>query len=361
MVHEPSELLQLLVRPPPARARSSVVDSSGPDPPLGGPPPEPAHLSPMQRKGPRTGDGAADPYHNHRPYHYGDSYGGDPGLQGSQYGSSSQALPAGEDAPASRGLYPVQSPGKPYPLDRCPTDAPFPSTQASQAEDALPSAADAPRENPIRTLQPPPAQGIVVAASFGAGDVVAMQFEAARGAVALAAQAPARKGLLAGRRQGFGSIAVHPAGTLPCPCAPPHPPYYSRTFNAHLNLHVSISECVIHDATQTIIFPQFSRLPSGLFTQRVTAQTERSRVRTLRGAHIWRAQRARAACRGEWRGHCGCTTSRRAGLGRARRPGRMPPTYRCLRWSHQRHCVPIISCVCVCVYASLEVYIWATA
>lgn len=217
MVHEPPELLQLLVRPPAARARSFA--SSAPDPLPAGTSPEPAHQSPMQRKEHSTGGGAPDPSPSHRPYHS-DSKDSDPGLLGSQYGSSSQALPGGEGALSRRGPYSSQYPGKPYSPDQHPAGAPLPSTQASQAEDALPSAADTPRKNPSGALQPPSAQGVVVAASFGAGDVVAMQFEAARGAVALAARAVAGKGLLAGRRQGFGSIAVHPAGTLNCPYVP---------------------------------------------------------------------------------------------------------------------------------------------
>ena len=131
-------------------------------------------------------------------------------LQASQYGSSSQPAAGATGAPGSPD---PNSGARGAPRRRDPA---HPATQASQAEAAFPDSGGPqnPRGpgNPAMTPRPPAVEGAVVAASFGAGDAVAMRFQAAPAAVSLAAHAAGDQGRLARRRQGFGGISVRPAG-----------------------------------------------------------------------------------------------------------------------------------------------------
>ena len=198
MDSEPPELLQLLARPPKARPpacaaglRSSSADAN-PAPPL--------HAQ-------RGESGAARPPAAACRQSFGAV---DTELQASQYGSSSQPVAGAYGTPGS----PNPSPGAwGAPRRR---DTAMPATQASQAEAAFldtgrPQNPQDPG-NPSTKPRPPAVEGAVVASNYGTGNVVATRFEAAPAAVSLATRAAGAQGLLARRRQGFGSISVRPAG-----------------------------------------------------------------------------------------------------------------------------------------------------
>lgn len=198
MDSEPPELLQLLARPPIARAPACAAWCSPSRADAGQAPP--LHTQHGDR-------GAAGPPAAARRQSIG-VVGAE--LQASQYGSSSQPVAGAGSAPQS----PDPSPGAWGAARR--RDPAMPATQASQAEAAFPdtSGPHDPQDpgNPNTNPRLPAVEGAVVASNFGVGDVVAMRFEAAPAAVSLAARAAGAQGLLARRRQGFGGISVRPAG-----------------------------------------------------------------------------------------------------------------------------------------------------
>ena len=197
MDSEPPELLQLLARPPNARAHACAARSLSPA--------EPVQAMPLDAQ--RRDRGAAGPPAAARRQSF-DAVEAE--LQASQYGSSSQPVAGADGAPGS----PDPSPGAwGAPRQRDPS---MPATQASQAEAAFlntggPQNPQDPGD-PTTSPRPPAVEGAVVASNYGTGDVVAMRFEAAPAAVSLAARAAGAQGLLARRRQGFGGISVRPAG-----------------------------------------------------------------------------------------------------------------------------------------------------
>lgn len=206
MDSEPPELLQLLARPPNARAPASAGHSTRP---------ADAGQATPQHAQHRDSSAAGPPAAARRQ-----SFGAvnEAELQASQYGSSSQPVAAADRAPGSPDPSPDPSPGAwGAPRRR---DVAMPGTQASQAEAAFPDMGGAQNpQNPghhSTNPRPPAVEGAVVASNYGTGNVVAMRFEAAPAAVSLAARAAGAQGLLARRRQGFGGISVRPAGGELC-------------------------------------------------------------------------------------------------------------------------------------------------